>query len=119
MAALAGVSQSSVSRIWRAFGLQPHRVEHWKLSRDPLFVEKVIDIVGLYLDSPERALDRGEEFIVTRNGAAVGELRPLHRRRFVAADAALAAFAGAPPIDPDRFRDDVDAILDQDLTPRA
>jgi len=45
-----------VSRIWRAFGLQPHRVEHWKLSRDPLFVEKVIDIVGLYLDPPERAL---------------------------------------------------------------
>ncbi len=66
-----------------------------------------------------RALDRGEEFIVTRNGVAVGELRPLHRRRFVAADAALAAFAGAPPIDSDRFRDDVDAVLDQDPTPHA
>jgi antitoxin (DNA-binding transcriptional repressor) of toxin-antitoxin stability system len=66
-----------------------------------------------------RALDRGEEFIVTRNGAAVGELRPLRRRQFVAADAALAAFAGAPGIDFDRFRDDVDAVLDQDPTPRV
>ena len=56
MAAVAGVSQSTVSRVWRAFGLQPHRVEHWKLSKDPLFVEKVKDIVGLYLDPPERAM---------------------------------------------------------------
>jgi transposase len=56
MASVAGVSQSTVSRVWRAFGLQPHRVEHWKLSKDPLFVEKVRDIVGLYLDPPERAL---------------------------------------------------------------
>jgi|SRR5579875_400217 len=56
MAQVAGVSQSTVSRVWRAFGLQPHRVEHWKLSKDPLFVEKVRDIVGLYLDPPERAL---------------------------------------------------------------
>jgi len=56
MAQAAGVSQSTVSRVWRAFGLQPHRVEHWKLSKDPLFVEKVKDIVGLYLDPPERAL---------------------------------------------------------------
>jgi transposase len=56
MAAVVGLSQSSVSRIWRAFGLQPHRLEHWKLSKDPLFVEKVRDIVGLYLDPPERAI---------------------------------------------------------------
>ena len=56
MAQVVGVSQSTVSRVWRAFGLQPHRVEHWKLSKDPLFVEKVRDIVGLYLDPPERAL---------------------------------------------------------------
>jgi transposase len=56
MAQVAGVSQATVSRVWRAFGLQPHRVEHWKLSKDPLFVEKVIDIVGLYLDPPERAV---------------------------------------------------------------
>jgi transposase len=56
MAAKTGLSQSTISRVWRAFGLQPHRVEHWKLSKDPLFVEKVRDIVGLYLDPPERAL---------------------------------------------------------------
>ncbi len=56
MAAVSGESQSTVSRVWRAFGLQPHRVEHWKLSKDPLFVDKVRDIVGLYLDPPERAI---------------------------------------------------------------
>ncbi len=56
MAKASGLNQTAVSRIWRAFGLQPHRVEHWKLSKDPLFVEKVRDIVGLYLDPPERAV---------------------------------------------------------------
>lgn len=56
MAAATGLNQTAISRIWRAFSLQPHRFEHWKLSKDPLFVEKVRDIVGLYLDPPERAL---------------------------------------------------------------
>jgi len=56
MAKASGVSASTVHRIWRAFSLQPHRVETFKLSADPLFVEKVRDIVGLYLDPPERAL---------------------------------------------------------------
>ena len=56
MAAASGLSQSTVSRVWRAFGLQPHRVESWKLSSDPQFVEKVRDIVGLYLNPPDRAL---------------------------------------------------------------
>jgi transposase len=56
MATASGLNQTAISRIWRAFGLQPHRVEHWKLSKDPLFVEKVRDIVGLYLDPPERAM---------------------------------------------------------------
>jgi len=56
MAAEAGLSQSAVSRIWRAFGLQPHRTETWKLSKDPQFVEKVRDVVGLYLAPPERAV---------------------------------------------------------------
>jgi transposase len=56
MAAATGLNQTAISRIWRAFGLQPHRVEHWKLSKDPLFVEKVRDVVGLYLDPPERAV---------------------------------------------------------------
>src|SRR5436190_2725170 len=56
LAAELGLSQSAVSRIWRAFGLQPHRTETWKLSRDPQFVAKVRDVVGLYLDPPERAV---------------------------------------------------------------
>ena len=56
LAAELGLSQSAVSRIWRAFGLQPHRVDSFKLSRDPLFVEKVRDVVGLYLNPPEAAV---------------------------------------------------------------
>ena len=56
MARDAGLSQTAVSRIWRAFGLQPHRQETFKLSSDPLFVEKVRDIVGLYLDPPLKAM---------------------------------------------------------------
>jgi len=56
MARRCGMSQSAVSRIWRAFALQPQRSESFKLSRDPLFIEKVRDIVGLYLNPPERAL---------------------------------------------------------------
>src|SRR5271167_1737871 len=56
MAKATGMSQTSISLIWRAFGLQPHRAESFKLSTDPLFVEKVRDIVGLYLDPPERAI---------------------------------------------------------------
>ena len=51
-----GVSQSTVSRIWRAFNLQPHRVESFRLSNDPLFVEKVRDIVGLYMNPPDHAV---------------------------------------------------------------
>jgi prevent-host-death family protein len=66
-----------------------------------------------------RALDRGESFVVTRNGVPVGELGPARTRRFVTADAAVAAFADAPSIAPDRFRADVDAVLDQDPTPRG
>ena len=50
------MSQSAVSRIWRAFGLKPHIVETWKLSEDPLFVEKVRDVVGLYINPPEHAV---------------------------------------------------------------
>jgi len=56
MAAASGMTQSAVSRIWRAFGLRPHLTESFKLSQDPLFIEKVRDIVGLYLSPPERAL---------------------------------------------------------------
>src|ERR1039457_708169 len=56
MAAATGMSQTSVSRIWRAFGLKPHLTETWKLSTDPQFIDKVRDVVGLYLDPPEHAL---------------------------------------------------------------
>lgn len=56
MAKETTLSQTAVSRIWRAFGLQPHRQETFKLSTDPLFVEKTRDIVGLYLDPPVRAM---------------------------------------------------------------
>lgn len=56
MAQASGLSQSAISRIWRAFGLQPHRTETFKLSQDPLFIEKVRDVVGLYLNPPDKAL---------------------------------------------------------------
>ena len=56
MAKATGMSQTTVGRIWRAFGLQPHRSETFKLSTDPLFVDKVRDLVGLYLNPPEHAL---------------------------------------------------------------
>src|SRR5215207_7258532 len=56
MAAAAGMSQSSISRIWRAFGLKPHQTEAFKLSPDPQFIDKVRDIVGLYLNPPDAAV---------------------------------------------------------------
>ena len=56
MAAETGLTADAVMRIWHAFGLQPHRQETWKLSKDPQFIDKVRDVVGLYLDPPERAV---------------------------------------------------------------
>jgi len=56
MAAATGMSQSAVSRIWRAFALKPHLVDEFKLSPDPLFIEKVRDIVGLYVNPPDAAV---------------------------------------------------------------
>jgi transposase len=56
MAAELGLTQTAVSRIWRAFGLQPHRQDTFKLSKDPRFVDKIHDVVGLYLNPPERAV---------------------------------------------------------------
>ena len=83
MARRCGLSQTMVSRIWRAFALQPHRVEGFKLSKDPLFIEKLRDIVGLYLHPPERAvvlcvdekaqiqaLDRSQPVLPMRPGQA-------------------------------------------------
>ncbi len=83
MARELGMSQSAISRIWRAFSLQPHRAETFKLSSDPLFIEKVRDIVGLYLSPPEcamvlcvdeksqiQALDRTRPLLPLRPGQA-------------------------------------------------
>ncbi len=56
MAARSGLSRSTIGRIWKDFGLKPHRADNFKLSTDPLFVEKVIDVVGLYHNPPERAV---------------------------------------------------------------
>lgn len=65
-----------------------------------------------------RALDRGEDFVVTRNGVPVGELRPA-RRRFVSRQLLLEAFRSAPPLDADRLRQDLDAVAHQDIEPPA
>jgi len=56
MAQASGLTQTAVSRIWRAFALQPHRTETFKLSKDPQFIDKVRDIVGLYMNPPQKAL---------------------------------------------------------------
>ena len=80
MAKRAGLSQTAVSRIWRAFGLQPHRVETFKLSTDPAFVAKVRDVVGLYLNPPDRALvlcvDEKPQIQAKQPTAPVLPLRP-------------------------------------------
>lgn len=66
-----------------------------------------------------RALDRGEEFIVTSNGRPVGELRPIRPRQFVPREAIVKLFEGLPPIDSEQFFADIDEHVDQDPTPRA
>jgi hypothetical protein len=66
-----------------------------------------------------RRLDRGESFVVTRNGTPVGELTPLRRHRFVSIDAALAVFRTAPHIDAERLRSDLAAVADQGAEPRG
>jgi transposase len=92
MAAASGVSRSSVHTIWRAFNLQPHRSETFKLSKDPNFVEKVRDIVGLYLSPPEnavviccdeksqmQALDRTQPLLPMRPGTPERRTHDYHR----------------------------------------
>jgi transposase len=80
MAKATGMSQSAISRIWRAFGLKPHLVDTFKLSPDPLFVDKVRDIVGLYLNPPEGALvlcvDEKSQIQALDRSAPVLPLRP-------------------------------------------
>lgn len=66
-----------------------------------------------------RGLDEGKTYLVTRRGVPVGELTPLRRHRFVSAEAAVAMFRGAPAVDLARFRQDLDEVAGQDLTPCA
>jgi transposase len=85
LARRSGLSQTAVSRIWRAFALQPHRTETFKLSKDPLFIEKVRDIVGLYLNPPDRALvlcvDEKTQIQALDRTQPVLPLRPGHAER--------------------------------------
>src|SRR5580698_5554697 len=107
MAKACGLSQSSISRIWRAFSLAPHRTENFKLSGDPLFIEKVRDIVGLYLDPPDRALvlcvdekaqiqalDRSQPLLPMRPGQAERRTPDYLRHGTINLFAALDAKAG-------------------------
>jgi transposase len=107
MAKEIGHAPSTVHRIWRAFGLQPHRTESFKLSSDPLFVEKVRDIVGLYLNPPERALvlcvdeksqvqalDRSQPLLPMRPGQAERRTHDYKRHGTTSLFAALDVKAG-------------------------
>jgi len=66
-----------------------------------------------------RRLDQGESFVVTRNGVPVGELSPVRRRRYVSAEAAVAAFEGAPRVELARLRADLDRAASQEITPHG
>lgn len=107
MACAAGMSQTAISRIWRAFALQPHRTETFKLSKDPLFVEKVRDIVGLYLNPPDRAmvlcvdeksqiqaLDRTQPLLPLRPGQAERRTHDYKRHGTTSLFAALDVMTG-------------------------
>jgi len=86
LAQAVGLSQSAVVRIWHAFALQPHRRQIFKLSRDPLFVDKVRDIVGLYMAPPDRALvlcvDEKPSIQATERTAPVLPMRPGQVERY-------------------------------------
>lgn len=107
MARACGLNQSAVSRIWRAFALQPHRTETFKLSTDPLFIEKVRDIVGLYMNPPERAvvlcvdeksqiqaLDRTQPLLPLRPGQAERRTHDYERHGTTSLFAALNTATG-------------------------
>jgi transposase len=102
MAVRSGLSQTTIRRIWHAFGLQPHRTETFKLSKDPLFVEKVRDIVGLYLAPPDKALvlcvdekaqmqalDRSQPLLPMRPGQVERRTHDYHRHGTTSLFAAL------------------------------
>jgi transposase len=107
MARASGYAPSTIHEVWRAFGLQPHRSETFKLSTDPLFVEKVRDIVGLYLDPPDRAvvlcldeksqiqaLDRTQPLLPMRPGQAERRSHDYKRHGTLSLFAALDVAAG-------------------------
>lgn len=107
MAKACGLSPMTVSRLWRAFGLKPHRVETFKLSKDPLFVDKVRDIVGLYLNPPDKALvlcvdeksqiqalDRTQPILPMRPGQAERRTHDYRRHGTTSLFAALDVAAG-------------------------
>lgn len=107
MEAASGVSRSSVNKIWRAFNLQPHRTKTFKLSRDPNFVEKVRDIVGLYMSPPDnavvlcvdeksqmQALDRTQPLLPMRPGSPERRTHDYHRHGTSSLFAALMVKTG-------------------------
>lgn len=107
MAAESGLSRSSVGRIWRAFGLKPHRVDSFKLSSDPHFIEKVRDVVGLYMSPPEnaivlcvdeksqiQALDRTQPLLPMRPGQPERKTHDYERHGVTSLFAALDAHRG-------------------------
>ena len=107
MAQESGLSHMTIRRIWNAFGLEPHRSETFKLSTDPQFVEKVRDIVGLYLNPPDRALvlcvdeksqiqalDRSQPVLPMRPGQAERRSHDYHRHGTTSLFAALDAKTG-------------------------
>jgi transposase len=100
MAVATGMSQTAVSKIWRAFGLQPHRGESFKLSTDPQFIEKVRDIVGLYLDPPERAvvLCTDEKSSAAAGRPRIGATRPADGRSSVLSDRSALPRTSAAPV---------------------
>jgi len=107
MAQATGMSQSAISRIWRAFGLKPHRSESFTLSTDPCFVEKVRDVVGLYMDPPGnalvlcvdektqvQALERSQPVLPMRPGRAERRTHDYYRHGTLALFAALDVATG-------------------------
>src|SRR5262250_816316 len=107
LAQASGLSRMTISRIWRAFGLQPHRSETFKLSPDPLLIEKVRDIVGLYMNPPDhalvfcvdektqiQALDRTQPLLPLRPGQAERHTHDYKRHGTTSLFAALDVKAG-------------------------
>ena len=137
LAAACGLSRSSVHRVWQAFALAPHRSETFKLSRDPLFIDKVRDIVGLYLDPPDKALvlcvdeksqiqalDRSQPILPMRPGQAERRAHDYKRNGTTSLFAALDTKSGKVigqlhrrhrALEFRKFLDTIDAAVPQDF----